>query len=49
MVFQMVFSLGFVGECPGVESQNLRSAFICPDKIEEKILKKVSTGTSIRF
>lgn len=42
--FSNGFSLGFVGECPGVESQNLRSAFICPDIIDEKILKEVSTG-----
>lgn len=44
MVFQIFFSLGFVGECPDVNSQNLRSAFICPDIIEKNILKEVSTG-----
>lgn len=43
-VFSNGFSLGFVGECPGVESQNLRSAFICPVINEEKILKEVSSG-----
>lgn len=38
------FYLGFVGECPGIESKNLNSALTKPEIIDKKIQKEISAG-----
>lgn len=38
-----IHSLGFVCNCPDIESLNLRSNFICPDIINEEILDEVKS------
>ncbi|XP_061195748.1 uncharacterized protein LOC133203975 [Saccostrea echinata] len=42
--FSNGFSLGFVGECPGIESKNLNSAFQNPQVISSKIQKEILAG-----
>lgn len=42
--FSKGFYLGFVGECPGIESKNLNSALTRPEIIDQKIQKEISAG-----